>query len=61
MCMLWKTFEFKIAVNFLYFLSHGVNLFGIFSGIRNLKAFKRNPCFWNSYLMFEMKFALCDE
>ena len=42
---------FNLAVNFLYFLSNWVNLLGIFSGIRKLRAFERNPCFWNRYLM----------
>ena len=42
---------FNIAVNFFYFLSTWVNLLGIFSGIRKLRAFERNPCFWNRYLM----------
>ena len=51
MCMLWKIFEFNLAVNFLYFLSNWVNLLGIFSGIRKPRAFERNPCFWNGYLM----------
>ena len=40
---------FNLAVNFL--LSNCVNLLGIFSGIRKLRAFERNPCFWNRYLM----------
>ena len=51
MCMLRKIFEFNLAVNFLYFLSNWVNMLGIFSGIRKLKTFQRNSCFWNSYLM----------
>ena len=51
MCMLWKIFEFNLAVNFLYFLSNWVNLLGIFSGIRKLRTFERNPYFWNTYLM----------
>ena len=51
MCMLQKIFEFNLAVNFLYFLSNWVNPLGIFSGIRKLRAFERNACFWNSYLM----------
>ena len=42
---------FNLAVNFLYFLSNWVNLLGIFSGIRKLRAYERNPCFWNRYLM----------
>ena len=42
---------FNLAMNFLYFLSNLVNLLGIFSGIRKLRAFERNPCFWNRYLM----------
>ena len=42
---------FNLAVNFLYFLSNWVNLLGIFSGIRKLRAFEKNPCFWNRYLM----------
>ena len=42
---------FNLAVNFLYFLSNWVNLLGIFSGIRKLRAFERNPRFWNRYLM----------
>ena len=46
-----ETFFFNLAVNFLYFLSNWVNLFGIFSNIRKLRAFERNPCFWNRYLM----------
>ena len=44
-------FFFNLAVNFLYFLSNCVNLLGSFSGIRKLRAFERNPYFWNGYLM----------
>ena len=51
MCMLRKIFEFNLAVNFLYFLSNWVNLLGIFTSFEKLRAFKRNPCFWNIYLM----------
>ena len=51
MCMLRKIFEFNLAVNFLYFLSNWVNLLGIFTSFEKLRAFKRNPCFWNRYLM----------
>ena len=51
MCMLRKMFEFNLAVNFLYFLSNWVNLLGIFTSFEKLRAFKRNPCFWNRYLM----------
>ena len=46
-----KNLFFNLAVNFLYFLSNWVNLLGIFSGIRKLRAFEKNPCFWNRYLM----------
>ena len=42
---------FNLAVNFLYFLSSCENLLGSFSGIRKLRAFERNPYFWNGYLM----------
>ena len=41
----------ELAVNFLYFLLNWVNLLGIFSGIRKLTTFERNPCFWNRYFM----------
>ena len=51
MCMLWKFFKFNLVVNFLYFLSNWVNLLGIFTSCEKLRAFKRNPCFWNRYLM----------
>ena len=34
-------FFFNFAVNFLYFLSNWVNLLGIFSGIRKLRAFEK--------------------
>ena len=43
--------KFNLAVNFLYFLSNWVNLLGIFTSCEKLRAFKRNPCFWNRYLM----------
>ena len=46
-----ENFKFNRAVNFLYFLSNWVNLFGIFTSCEKLRAFKRNPCFWNRYLM----------
>ena len=42
---------FNLDVNFLYFLSNWVNLLSIFSGIRKLRSFERNPCFWNRYLI----------
>ena len=42
---------FNLAVKFLYFLSNLVNLLGIFSGIRKLRAFERNLYLWNRYLM----------
>ena len=45
---------FNLAVNFLYFLSNWVNLLGIFSGIRKLRAFERNPCFWQIFDASEM-------
>ena len=51
MCMLRKIFKFNFALNFLYFLSNWVNLLGIFTSCEKLRAFKRNPCFWNRYLM----------
>ena len=51
MCMLRKIFKFTLAVNFLCFLSNWVNLLGIFTSCEKLRAFKRNPCFWNRYLM----------
>ena len=44
-------FKFNLAVNLLYFPSNWVNLLGIFTSCRKLRAFKRNPCFWNRYLM----------
>ena len=50
-CMLRKIFKFNLAVNFLYFLSKWVNLLCIFTRCEKLRAFKRNPCFWNRYLM----------
>ena len=39
-CCELSLFPFKLSKFVLYF-----------SGIRKLKAFERNPCFWNSYLM----------
>ena len=46
-----ENFKFNLAVNFLYFLSNWVNLLGIFTSCEKIRAFKRNPCFWNRYLM----------
>ena len=46
-----ENFKFTLAVNFLYFLSNWLNLLGIFTSCEKLRAFKRNPCFWNRYLM----------
>ena len=51
MCLLQKFFEFNLHVNFLYFLWKWVNLFGIFTTCKKLRAFGRNPSLWSSYLM----------
>ena len=44
-------FWFNFAGNFLYFLSISLDFLGIFHGIKKLRTFERNPCFWDSYLM----------
>ena len=46
-----EIFEFNLPVNFLKFLSNGVNFLGIFICWEKLRAFERNTSFWNSYLM----------
>ena len=42
---------FNLALKIFYFLSYSVNLLGIFSSKEKQRAFERNPCFWNSYLL----------
>ena len=46
-----EIFEFNPPVNFLYFLSNWVNLFGIFTTCEKLRAFERNQNLENSCLM----------
>ena len=46
-----EIFEFNLPVNFLYFLSNWVNLFGIFTTCEKLRAFERNQNLENSCLM----------
>ena len=46
-----EIFEFNLHVNFLYFLWKWVNLLGIFTTYKKLRAFERNPSLWSSYLM----------
>ena len=50
-CMLWKYLKFNTPVIFPNFLSNWVNLLGIFTSCEKLRAFERNPSFWNNYLM----------
>ena len=47
-CMLRKFLLFELAVNLF---SNQVNLLSIFTSCEKLRAFERNPCFWNSCLM----------
>ena len=46
-----EIFEFNLPMNFLNFLSSRVNLLGIFTSWEKLRAFKKNPCSWNSHVM----------
>ena len=50
-CMVWKFCFTTLLWTFFYFLSNWVNLLGIFSGIRELRAFEKNLCSWNRYFM----------
>ena len=45
-----EIFEFNLHVNFLYFLWNGVNLLGIFTTYKKLRAFERNQNLDNSCL-----------
>ena len=46
-----EIFEFNLHVNFLYFLWNWVNLLGIFTTCKKLRAFERNQNLENSCLM----------
>ena len=46
MCLLQKTFEFNLPVNFPYFLSNWVNLLGIFTTCEKLRAFEKKSKPW---------------